>query len=163
MHPSIGPILVPVDFSPRSEAALVFAANMASKFGSPLIALHVVHESGSQPGFYRRRETASATTPIREVAREMMDEFIDEIRTKHPEKQALVDIDMRLVDGIPPSRIPEMVNLLDAGMLVMGSHGRSGVDRVFNGSVSEAVMRQCDMPVTIVKRGIVNGPPSVPA
>ena len=46
------PILVPVDFSPHSEAALVFATKLAALMKVPVIVLHVVHDPGDAPGFY---------------------------------------------------------------------------------------------------------------
>ena len=45
------PILVPVDFSPHSEAALVCAAELAGTLGNELIILHVVHDPGDAPGY----------------------------------------------------------------------------------------------------------------
>ena len=48
-------ILVPVDFSAHSQAALVFAAQLAKHLDASLLVLHVVHDPAEEPGYYKRR------------------------------------------------------------------------------------------------------------
>ena len=57
--PDKQPILVPVDFSPHAEAALVHAANLAECLQRPLVVLHVVHDPGEMPGYYARSSRRS--------------------------------------------------------------------------------------------------------
>ena len=66
------PILVPVDFSPCSRAALDLAAELGSALSAPLVVLHVVHDPGEAPGYYqvkgrkkqlRRESSRSADSP----------------------------------------------------------------------------------------------------
>ena len=75
------PVLVPVDFSSCSEAALLFAAHFASCAQAPLLVLHVVHEPGNEPGFYRRERhpDSALMRPLEDIARDMLAEFVAEL------------------------------------------------------------------------------------
>ena len=61
------PVLVPVDFSSCSRAALQFAANFIHCINAPLLVLHVIHEAGNAPGFYRRNGTPGTLRPVEDI------------------------------------------------------------------------------------------------
>lgn len=145
-----GPVLVAVDFSKDSEAALVWACRYANLSGSSLAVLHVVHDPGDAPGYYRRGEE-DALRPMEDVAKEMLEEFLEEARERHPEVAAVAAVDTRLVRGIPASRILDVAKSLDARLIVMGSQGRTGLPHLLLGSKAERVAQLSPVPVTIVK------------
>jgi nucleotide-binding universal stress UspA family protein len=145
------PILVPVDFSACSEEALLFAANLAATLQFPLIVLHVVHDPGQAPGYYAMKGRKKQLRRMEDVAGEMMEEFMILMNKKHPNQPALVTADTRLVVGLPVTRILETAAKVQAGMIVMGSQGRTGLAHVLLGSKAEQVVRLSPIPVTIVK------------
>ena len=146
------PILVPVDFSSCSEAALLFAAHFAGCAQAPLLVLHVVHEPRQDPGFYRRgRVHSTLMRPLEDVARDMLTDFMAEVGRHDAIRTALSGADTRLVSGLPARRIREVALREDAALIVMGSHGRTGLSRLTVGSVAAEVARHSPVPVTVVK------------
>lgn len=145
------PILVPVDFSEHSEAALIFASELAEKISSPLIVLHVVHDPGDAPGFYAGRQSANGLKKMEDVASEMMNEFMQRMIAEHPDSASLKHAQTMLLVGLPVSRILEAADKAQAHMVVMGSKGRTGLSHVLLGSKAEQVVRLSPFPVTIVK------------
>ena len=72
------------------------------------------------------------------------------IRQKYPDNAVLKNAGMMVVGGLPASRIPELARHLGAGLIVMGSNGRTRFTKLITGSVPEKVARQSDVPVAIV-------------
>ncbi|MDH3694241.1 MAG: universal stress protein, partial [Gammaproteobacteria bacterium] len=77
------PILVPVDFSAHSEAALEYATDLAQCLGNPLAVLHVVHDPGDAPGYYHIQGREQQLLRLEDIAREMLDEFMDKMVKRH--------------------------------------------------------------------------------
>jgi nucleotide-binding universal stress UspA family protein len=142
-------ILVPVDFSPHSEAAMVFAAKLADWLDTSLLVLHVVHDPAETPGYYKRKK--KQLQRIEDAAGEMMAEFIEQVAAKNPELKQLAKAKSLLVAGLPVTRILEIVDKHQPQMVVMGSLGRTGLAHITLGSKAEQAMRLCPVPVTIVK------------
>jgi nucleotide-binding universal stress UspA family protein len=147
------PILVPVDFSSCSEAALLFAAHFAGCAQAPLLVLHVVHEPRQDPGFYRRAAAGHSglMRPLEDVAGDMLVDFMAEVGRHESTRGTLAAADTRLVSGLPARRIQEVALREDAALIVMGSHGRTGLSRLAVGSVAAEVARHSPVPVTVVK------------
>ena len=73
MHtPNSQPILVSVDFSPESKAALLFASALSEQEGRPLVVLHVIHDDGGDNGPYRRTTEKSVMLPMHEIAEQLI-------------------------------------------------------------------------------------------
>ena len=144
-------ILVPIDFSDHSAAALVWAAEAARRFEADLKVLHVVHDPESAPGYYAQTKRKKHLNRLEEAAEEMMEEFLESVRKEHPELAELQDVDEVLVIGIPVSRILEMAEKTDAMMIVMGSLGRTGLGHLLLGSKAERIAQLSPIPVTVVK------------
>ena len=149
--PGRGPILVPIDFSPYSEAALLLASDFAHGLGTKLLVLHVVHDPQNMPGYYARMATRKTLTRIADVAGEMLDEFMAKLQKRHPEREALHSAEVLLVKGIPVTRILQVAVKEKASLLVMGSKGATGMRHLLLGSVAEQVLALAKLPVTIVK------------
>lgn len=148
---SNGPVLVAVDFSADSEAALAWACRFANIIGAEVRILHVIHDPGDAPGYYRRHDEDSLR-PMEDVAKEMLEEFLEKAQRDHPDVAEAGRLQTMLIRGIPPTRILESAGSLDARLIVMGSRGRTGLPHLLLGSNAERVVQLAPMPVTIVKR-----------
>lgn len=150
MNASSQLVLVAVDFSPDSSAALAWAARYADLSGASLVLLHVVHDPATSPGFYRRSPN-DLMQPMDTVAIRMMQDFLSGFRDSNPAYRSLEAAESRFVPGLPPTRIIEVANLLGAGTIVVGSRGITGLPHRLLGSVAERVVELADCPVVVVK------------
>lgn len=144
-------ILVPVDFSPHSVAALEFAAQVAESMSAKLMVLHVVHDPGEMPGYYASLAKKKRVDRIQDVAREVFDDFMTKAVKEHPGRKAIRKAENLMVIGLPVTRILQVVEKVEPLMVVMGSQGRTGLKHLFLGSKAEQVVHLCPVPVTIVK------------
>lgn len=149
--PPVRPIIVPVDFSPDSKAALRCAAELSGLFRAPLLIVHVVHDPGEAPGYYAVKGHDKHLQKLEDVAAGMFEEFITAFTAEYPGLAAVADAETRLVTGLPVNRILEIADKSEARMIVMGSQGRTGLARALLGSKAEQVVRLAHVPVTIVK------------
>jgi universal stress protein A len=153
------PVLVPVDFSDCSRAALIYAARMTANTRTPLLVLHIIHDSGDDPGVYRRSHDDNPLLPIADVASEMLEDWLYKVRKQAPElDKTLRRARIRLVGGLPGRRIVEVAEAERAAMIVMGTHGRSGISLLLRGSVTEHVMAHATVSVTTLREGIDASP-----
>jgi len=143
-------VLVAIDFSEDSKSALIWACNYAERTGVDLILLHVVHDSASHPGFYRNRKM-NHLEPMQSVAEAMMTELLEKLKIEHPDLSALEDAELKFVPGLPPTRIVEVAELLNVGLIAMGSRGLTGLEHMLLGSVAERVVELAPGPVVVVK------------
>lgn len=145
------PILVPVDFSENSEAALVVASELAHCIKAPLVILHVVHDPETMPGYYAKVAKKKTLSRMEDLAGEMLDEFFAKARGEHPDLKELAKAEVMLVSGLPVTRITQVAEKKGARMIVMGSKGETGLKHLLIGSVAEQVLHLASVPVTIVK------------
>lgn len=150
MNASPQTVLVAIDFSPDSNAALAWAARYADLSGASLVLLHVVHDPADSPGFYRRSPEDNMQ-PMQAVADRMMEDFLRAFRREHPGHGSVDKAESRCVPGLPPSRIVEVAKLLGAEMIVVGSRGITGLPHMLLGSVAERVVELAECPVIVVK------------
>jgi nucleotide-binding universal stress UspA family protein len=146
-----GPVLVGVDFSDDSRAALTWAGEYAGTSGAELLVLHVVHDPAAKPGFYRRKDD-KRVRPMVEVARDKMTEFLKANTKARRDLKALQTADTKIVSGLPAGRIVEVAEKVGARLIVVGSQGRTGLPLILLGSVAERVAQLAPIPVVIVKR-----------
>lgn len=149
--PTPRPILVPIDFSDNCKAALRHAARLAEPFDQPLLILHVVHETADQAGYYRSRDTSGRTLPLYDIAEQLLERFVDELRAEQGISQSLATAGTLVVCGLPANRILEVAEARDAGMIVMGTHGRQGLARLLLGSVAQHIAQHSRIPVTTIR------------
>lgn len=147
-----GPVLVAVDFTPDSAAALIWACDYAGSIKAGVVVLHVVHDPADAPGYYRTGE-ADLLRPMEDVAVEMMDQFLEKVaKTKQRTNLKVLEAAEKvLVTGVPATRILEVAETKGARLLVMGSRGRTGLPHLLLGSKAERVVQMSPIPVTIVK------------
>ncbi len=137
-------ILVPLDGSLLAEAALAPAFELAQKFGGDVVLLRVVppDELEFSGGLYvlsrvwEQQERQTAQT------------YLQQVRAG----QSACDVPIRLEVqvGVVPSTIIATMARVSVSLIVMSTHGRSGLGRLIYGSVAEAVMRAAKVPVLFV-------------
>lgn len=139
-------ILCPVDFSEHSRHALDHAVAIARWYGSTVTVLHVVSPApvaayAPGPLVY---EPMLLTTVDREQVLANVRRFVD------AESAPGVVMESRVRDGLAAGEILEFAIEMDADLLVIGTHGRSGFERLVLGSVAEKVLRKARCPVLTV-------------
>jgi universal stress protein A len=147
MPPTVKTILVPVDFSAGSEAAVEWAQVIAARFGAVLILLHVVDSSanaiiGGPGGVLAPPPAAALYEELRDEARRAM----ADLAARTPGAQTI------LRDGTPRLEILAAAQEVGADLIVMGTHGRTGLAHLLFGSVAEHVVRHAPVPVFTVRR-----------
>ncbi|MET0088056.1 MAG: universal stress protein [Sedimenticola sp.] len=145
------PILVPVDFSPCSEAALLKSCELSDCLKQPVIALHVVHDPADMPGYYSKLAKKKNLLSIEDKAKELLDDFLGDVIKRHPQASQLKKIEPMLVTGLPGTKILQVAEAESASMIVMGGKGRTGWKRMLLGSTVDEVARLSPIPLTIVK------------
>ena len=143
-------VLVAVDMSMDSRAALLWAGDYAAKADLELAVLHVLHDPAEAPGTYSRN-ASSPLTPMSDTAEEMLSEFMADACSDRPELRCLAEAKTRVVNGLPAGTIVEEAMQLGAALIVMGSRGQTGLSRLLYGSTAEQVLQLSPIPVTVVK------------
>ncbi len=150
-----GAILVAVDFSKDSKAALRWACRYADQVGAEILVLHVVHDPIETPDALDRTET-DALRPLEDRATETMEKFTAAFAAANSDLKSAAALKTWLVSGIPETRILEVAEKIDACMLVVGSRGLTGLPHLLLGSKAERLAQLSPRPVTIVKGGQEN-------
>jgi nucleotide-binding universal stress UspA family protein len=144
--PSIRRILVPVDFSKCSRAALDYALEFAASLNAAVEVLYVWEPNG-----YAGSGALGVVPPPRGQAwdetRQQMKREVDSFLGPHRDHVRQV----RVESGIAGDVIAETARQGEYDLVIMGSHGRTGVARLLVGSVAEAVMRKSDVPVLTLR------------
>ncbi|MCO6045436.1 universal stress protein [Aeoliella sp. ICT_H6.2] len=137
-------VLCPTDFSPYSDAALRYASLLASESGAKLYLLHVVDESAAYCTEYTGMGYMSDMTQrLEHECQELLEQVSPTVPGVPFERQNLL--------GTPARTIIDFADQLQVDLIVIGSHGRTGVSRMLMGSVAEAVVRGAKCPVLTVK------------
>ena len=145
-------LLVAVDFSPFSEEALLFAGRLAEKLKARLLVLHVIHDPAEAPGFYAQKgKKKKFLQSMEEAAEEMMEEFLLKMRQAYPDLVPIKKAKPLLVIGTPVTRIVEVAEKKQVDMIIIGSHGRTGLSHLLIGSKVQRVVQLSHIPVTVVK------------
>ncbi|MDK2848172.1 MAG: hypothetical protein PWP34_1525 [Desulfuromonadales bacterium] len=139
-------ILFATDFSENSEYAFKYALDMARKYQSLLVIVHVINEPVDLRGFYVPHISfESLEEEIEEGARKMMEKFCRMHIGDYENYQTFI------VPGIPYDEIIKKSMDLPADLIIMGTQGRSGLDHVLFGSTAEKVVRKSPVPVMTVR------------
>lgn len=137
-------ILSPVDFSETSEHALRYAIDLASKVGATIDVVHVY-----QLPTYALPDGAILAQPefVASLTTELQKQLDDLLRRYSGHDVTLAG---RLTEGTPFSEVTRIAAKEGADMIVMGTHGRTGLKHLLLGSVAERVVRTAKVPVLTV-------------
>ena len=139
-------ILVPIDFSDHSAAAIKYACELAAKFDAELHLLHAL-------------EVHAATTPAFEMGL-ALPTYISESKaaaesalagTLDPRWSAGRKVTQSVVEGLPKVQILRYAREQNIDLIVLSTHGRTGLTHVLVGSVAETVVRTAPCPVLTVR------------
>jgi len=138
-------LLVPVDFSDFSERALAVAADLAQTFGATLHLVHVYPAAA-----YVAPPLVAGPVVVgqfRDESQRAFDAFVARVKG-----ELKVGIESSLMEGVPHVEILRCATDVKADMIVIGTHGRTGLDHLLLGSVAERVVRGSRVPVLTVPR-----------
>lgn len=138
-------ILVPVDFSEFSEYALEVASQIAVQHGAGIIILHMMGLSESVMAKSEMEERQEAEYYLK-LAKERIRNFTDKDYLNEVPVEAIIQ-NYKIFSEV--SQVAEEQN---CDLIVMGSHGTSGMSEFFVGSNAEKVVRTSEIPVLVIKR-----------
>ena len=133
-------ILFPTDFSTASDAALVHAESLARQMNARLLIVHVEEPPLAYGGgelYYGLPEPSS----------ERILKMLEDVKPSDPS----VPYTHRLTMGDPAGEVVRMATDENAEMIILGTHGRTGMTRLLMGSVAEAIVRRAPCPVLVYR------------
>jgi len=135
-------ILVPVDFSKNSQVLVDYALDLARSLDAHVTLFNVAETFAD----YLEMEVAPFAVSemereIREVKEAKMARLVESLRAKY------ADLDGRVVSGLPADEINKAAEEGDYDLIVIGTHGYRGLDKVMLGSVANRVLRRATRPV----------------
>lgn len=142
-------ILVPTDMSAHSLAALQYAQDISHLIGGEIVVLRVIEETGPA----KPDQTSEPANEAAAARRALVHLLIDHnVLTQ--------DVRIEIRAGTPEKEIVSAAKDVGADLIVMSTHGRTGLEHVLMGSVTEKVVRYSSVPVLTVKpdrfRGLVD-------
>jgi universal stress protein A len=141
-------ILFPTDFSHDNDAALEFASSLAAESGA---VLHIVHVDDMRDLAAAMADAGYTYASIAELEdRSEVRERLEEAMPTRPN----VRYRHHYLRGMPVAELGKFAEREEMDLIVMGSHGRTGLRRLLMGSVAEGVMRKAPCPVLIVKQPV---------
>jgi nucleotide-binding universal stress UspA family protein len=148
MTRTISRILVATDFSTGSDLALDYATTLAHQFGAAVHLLHVVEDPFVAGAWTPELYIASIST----VRASLIDEAAARLARLCPafERHGLT-VTSEVMVGSPAPAIRDVAEARRCDLVVMGTHGRSGMAHLLLGSVAEKVIRQAPCPVLTVR------------
>ena len=142
----INKILTAIDFSENSDYAFDYALTLAKQFDSQLTILHVINEPVDLRGFYVPHISfEQLEKEIEEGAEKMMAKFCSS------KMGDFTNFTTSIVTGIPYEEIIRSAREAAVSLIVLGTHGRTGLDHLIFGSTAERVVRGASCPVLTIR------------
>ncbi len=138
-------ILVPLDFSRHADPILEWALHLAQEHRSKIVLLHVYHlpvEFQQLEGAYL---PADFWTNVKQEAGQQLERHAEQARARGIEVEAVVR------EGYPATVIVDEIENLNIDLVVIGTHGRTGLKHLLLGSIAERVVQHAPCPVLTVK------------
>jgi len=136
-------ILISIDSDPIAAHAADIGADLARVTGAEMAFIHVI-----EPAVVNAADTGIQPDVFVATAKETAKKLIDDFRKRLPPQATALDF---VQIGSPETEIVKAAKDWPADLIVIGSHGRGGLQRVLLGSVAEGVMRQAACPVLVVR------------
>jgi nucleotide-binding universal stress UspA family protein len=141
-------ILFPTDFSECGNFALSYATSLARTFGAKIICVNVIEPIVPTVGYTGMSEAL----PIADISEQLEDSAERELpKLAECDECAGVDIEELIVHGEAATEIVRVAKEREVDLIVIASHGRTGLGRILFGSTAEAVVRHATCPVLVVK------------
>jgi len=139
-------ILFPTDFSVASDYAMSYAISMAKRYKAKFFLLHVVDTTYDISGFYIPHISAEKLMQEMEEAAEKKLTNISSAISRRVKAREIV-----VKSGIPHKEILKFAKDKGVDMIIMGTHGKAGLDHLLFGSTTERVLRQASCPVLTIR------------
>jgi universal stress protein A len=139
-------VLVPLDFSEPADEALAYAIALAHQFHARLTLLHVLDLTPVTMEDMTAGMTATYLDDLETDAQHLLQASLERVQ------RAGLQGDSLLVQGTPTQAIVDTAGEQRVDLIIMGTHGRTGLAHVFLGSVAEHVVRQAPCPVLVTRR-----------
>jgi nucleotide-binding universal stress UspA family protein len=148
---TIARILVPIDFSECSAAAFDYAYELAKRLGAKITLMHVWDVPFLWPSAGDTLVTVPAEAPmtVSQLVKKRASEEMTAFLARSPHEG--VQVSGRLEMGDPVKTICQVAMEGPHDLVVMGTHGRTGISRALAGSITENVVRRCPVPVLTVR------------
>jgi len=140
-------ILVPMDGSKRAEKILPYVEALAQKFGATLVLLQVVEPLGAEVAPYDI--VPIIDTEVFEGWVKDAKSYLDDLQTGLTAKQ--IEVKTLVESGSVAPTILEIADREKVDLIAMASHGRTGLSRVFYGSVAAAMLNRADRPLLLIR------------
>jgi nucleotide-binding universal stress UspA family protein len=141
-------ILLPTDFSECGNYALSYAASLAKRFGASIICVNVIEPIVPTVGYSGMTDPL----PIADITEQLEDSAERELpKLAECEECEGLEIEEMVVHGEAASEIVRVGRERNVDLIVIASHGRTGLGRILFGSTAEAVVRHASCPVLVVK------------
>lgn len=139
-------ILFPTDFSEGSFHALPYAIDMAKHYGARLYLLHVIYDIAKTTGWYVPHISMDEMyKDMEESAKKELERYgLEELR-------GLKEVERAVRKGVHHEEIVRFANEKKIDLIVMGTHGRKGIDRILFGGTAAQVVRDAPCPVLTVR------------
>jgi nucleotide-binding universal stress UspA family protein len=139
-------ILFPTDFSEGSAQALQYAVDMSKRYGAKLYVIHVIYDIAKATGWYVPHVSMDEMyKDIQEGAKKELERFGVE------ELAGVKNVERRVITGVPHEEIINFVSANKIDLVIMGTHGRKGIDKILFGSTAAQVVRHAPCPVLTVR------------
>ena len=139
-------ILFPTDFSQGARAAMDYAISLAQDYKAKLILLYVVQDISIAEWYIPSSiSAADLVEDMQKSASREMEKWAAEAATKAK------DVEQLVVRGVPFVEIIRTAKDKNADLIVIGTHGRTGIDHMLFGSTAEKVVRKSGCPVLTVR------------
>ena len=143
-------VVTPVDFSDNSKLIAESAAYLAGKFGASMHLIFVVQNFEDYSGFFVPQMTLpSLEGELAESAETKMASFSAEMKD-FCESAGVKELKYKVLMGDVGEKIVEYANDVEADLIVMGTHGYKGLEKIMFGSVADKVVRAASCPVTTI-------------
>lgn len=140
-------ICCPIDFSDASRAAMEVAADLARRFGAELVLLHAY----PIPGYTFPDGSVVASPKMMQELAEQAERHLGEWRSDAERLAGGPRVGMEKAVGEPAAEILSYARESGVDLLVLGTHGRTGLEHALMGSVAERVVRKAHCPVLTVR------------
>jgi nucleotide-binding universal stress UspA family protein len=138
-------ILFPIDFASHFETLVPWVATFADKFGATVCVLFVAQDLSNFTTFYvPHGNIQSFQEEALSSARKRMAAAVEEFFKKFPKLETRVEL------GAPAAKILEVAKIEKVDLIIMGAHGRKGLDKAIFGSVADKVVRDAPCPVLTI-------------
>jgi universal stress protein A len=139
-------ILCPTDFSEESYRAVDYGLRFAQVSGGTLLLAHIIHIPSEH--LFRQQGHMLTFEEVKAQTRSLLEEVRDQRLGSHPQCEIVIEI------GDPYEQLMAIARQRHVDLIVISTHGRTGLEHLVMGSVAEKIIRHAPCPVFVVRRGL---------